>query len=673
MLQTRLNLRFPKRLFRDAFCARTVFLSRFVSLGTLLFGAFLFSAQVSAFDALTPLETAVLAVKSDADSMRVAEFYMKARGIPSQNLILLEKNYPEDLPRDVWENEVRPQIAQRLAERPSIRCLVCAWGLPLRIDAPNDEVRRNERLAFFTAQEAAFVEKIRTIILSLLETVPDDASRAQAQNLPNIEGMEPAQIAQLLAELLKNAKERVSRLSEEEQKEANKNLDKILLPTLGLQGVQNAMVLSLQTKNVQLKPEAILKILKTVRAFEALIVEISFEKDSPERDKKLIQAVMILNGNLPALQLARGMKAQLERNEGRSSFDSELSLIYEPERYTLIGWIPNMYAYSNNLPPRINIQIKPNAPVPAPAGLLEHPDAPASDDVTDALPTPNDDGTTLAPPPLEVSDAPKLDTEDASAEEPKEEISMSVERQTVPDASVAASEDGFRVPAPKRRVLLVARLEGPSVETVLKRIEESVEVEKKGLEGAVYLDARTSRPMQAAVGSYAKMEQSLNDLAIRLERCTDLDVHLDTAEPLFTKDAASAPCALYCGWYSVRNFQDIFTFQPGAVAYHVASFEAESLRTGPGWCPNLIEHGAAATCGPTFEPYLAAFPEPDEFYSLVLTGKFTMIECFYMAKPFNSWAMTYVGDPLYCPYRVNPKLRIEDLPNKLQRFLGRQP
>lgn len=181
-------------------------------------------------------------------------------------------------------------------------------------------------------------------------------------------------------------------------------------------------------------------------------------------------------------------------------------------------------------------------------------------------------------------------------------------------------ETEFQVPPPLRKVLLVARLEGPSVETVLKLIDDSIAAEKKGLEGTVYLDARKTRPARAGAGQMDKMEQSLNDLAIRLQRNTDLVVKLDTEEALFTRETCDSPCALYCGWYSVRNFQDIFTFSPGAVAYHVASFEAESLKTGPFWCPNLLEHGAAATLGPTFEPYLAAFPEPDEFYSLVLTG-----------------------------------------------------
>lgn len=688
-----------------------------------LFQFFVLNSKVAAFDALQPSEVAVLAVKPDADSMRTAQFYMRARGIPEKNLLLLEKSYPADLPRDVWEKEVRPLISDWLAGRPDIRCLVCAWGLPLRIGVPSDDAsRRNERLQYFTEQETVFCEKITEMMRSMLLTAPTEETRKQAESLPDLHGMDAAQFGPMLTEMLKNAKERVAALPENERKTAGAGLDKILLPALGLNGVQNVLILNMQQKQAQLKPESVLKIVQTVRALEDALAAVHFEADTKERDVKLMQTVQLLNGTLPALQLARGLKTQLERYEGRSSFDSELSLIYEKESYALTGWTPNMYAYSNGLPPRIKVQIKPKNTIPVPPGLLEHPDAPASSGTTEALPAPGDD-TALAPPPFDFREkvmgvknsetgdssektdlGPQLDTDlesdaekeksaasDGSAggtgvgeknavplsegdEEEEEEISMTVETSVAPALSEdTIPGDGFSVPVPKRRVLLVARLEGPSVETVLKRIEESLEVEKKGLKGTVYLDARTPRPVNAAVGSYAKMEQSLNDLGIRLERYTDLDVHLDTADAMFTKDAASAPCALYCGWYSVRNFQDIFTFCPGAVAYHVASFEAESLHSGPFWCPNLLEHGAAATLGPTFEPYLAAFPEPDEFYSLVLTGKFTMIECYYYAKPFNSWAMTYVGDPLYTPFRANPKLKMEELPNNLQRFFGIQP
>ncbi|MBQ6107572.1 MAG: hypothetical protein IJK97_05120, partial [Thermoguttaceae bacterium] len=80
--------------------------------------------------------------------------------------------------------------------------------------------------------------------------------------------------------------------------------------------------------------------------------------------------------------------------------------------------------------------------------------------------------------------------------------------------------------------------------------------------------------------------------------------------------------------------------------------------------------GVAATLGPTFEPYLTSFPATEEFGSLVLTGQFSMIECYYYTLPFVSWAQVYVGDPLYTPFRKNPKLKMDEIPDSLQKFFG---
>ena len=118
-------------------------------------------------------------------------------------------------------------------------------------------------------------------------------------------------------------------------------------------------------------------------------------------------------------------------------------------------------------------------------------------------------------------------------------------------------------------------------------------------------------------GGYGEYDQSLRDLAERLRKHTKLDVVLDDKSPLFA--AGKCPdAALYCGWYSLANYVDAFAWRPGAVGYHIASSEAVDLRQ-PGsllWCPAMLERGVVATLGPTFEPYLSAFPLPDDFFPL---------------------------------------------------------
>ena len=218
-------------------------------------------------------------------------------------------------------------------------------------------------------------------------------------------------------------------------------------------------------------------------------------------------------------------------------------------------------------------------------------------------------------------------------------------------------------------VLMVSRLAAPAPELVRKMIDASIATEKMGLKGKVYLDAR-GMPFDAkrdSMGAYAFHDQSLRDLAERLKRDTKLEVVLDNQGGLF-QPGQCPEAALYCGWYSLGKYVDAFTWVPGAVGYHIASSEAVDLFT-PGsslWCPAMLERGVAATVGPAFEPYLVAFPLPDDFFPLLLTGRYSLVETYYRTAPFLSWAMILVGDPLYNPFKNHPALDESALPERMR-------
>jgi uncharacterized protein (TIGR03790 family) len=216
---------------------------------------------------------------------------------------------------------------------------------------------------------------------------------------------------------------------------------------------------------------------------------------------------------------------------------------------------------------------------------------------------------------------------------------------------------------------MVSRITAPTLEAARKLIEASIAVERKGLRGKVYLDARGVRwdPKREPRGSYGHYDQSLRDLAERLKAHTRLEVVLDDKPELFAPRTCP-DAALYCGWYSLGKYVDAFTWVPGAVGYHIASGEAVDLRTAgsTSWCPAMLQRGVAATMGPTFEPYLTAFPLPDDFFPLLLTGRYTLVEAYYRTLPLNSWAMLLVGDPLYNPFKAAPALDESALPPRLR-------
>jgi uncharacterized protein (TIGR03790 family) len=210
------------------------------------------------------------------------------------------------------------------------------------------------------------------------------------------------------------------------------------------------------------------------------------------------------------------------------------------------------------------------------------------------------------------------------------------------------------------RQLMVSRLDAPNPEIVMNLIDTGllIEHEGKGLDGVAYFDAR-GLPAQDA---YGKFDQDLRDTAKYLKTYTDLQVELeDTPELLKLKDAPNA--VLYCGWYSVRNFQETAAFKAGSVGYHVASFEMMSLHNQmeKGWVPNLLKRHVAATLGSVEEPYLSAFPKPSLFFPLLVSGEFTNAEIYQMTIPLLSWRMAFVGDPLYRPFKGAGKIKVETL------------
>ena len=64
---------------------------------------------------------------------------------------------------------------------------------------------------------------------------------------------------------------------------------------------------------------------------------------------------------------------------------------------------------------------------------------------------------------------------------------------------------------------------------------------------------------------------------------------------------------------------------------------------------------------PVAEPYLQSFPLPADFFGLLLTGRFTLAECYAYTANFNSWMMMLLGDPLYRPFAGRAHLAIEDI------------
>jgi uncharacterized protein (TIGR03790 family) len=205
------------------------------------------------------------------------------------------------------------------------------------------------------------------------------------------------------------------------------------------------------------------------------------------------------------------------------------------------------------------------------------------------------------------------------------------------------------------KILLVSRLDGPSDKIVKRIIDDGIETEQTGLAGSAYFDARWKRPVKdrdpKAKIDYAFYDRSIYAAAELVDKSKTMTVVVNDKPELF-KPGECPQAALYCGWYSLAKYVDAFTWQKGAVGYHIASAECSTLKRKDSqvWCKKMLEAGVAATLGPTSEPYLQAFPVPEIFFGLLLDGQLSLAECYALSKPFWSWQMVLIGDPLYRPF-----------------------
>jgi len=197
-------------------------------------------------------------------------------------------------------------------------------------------------------------------------------------------------------------------------------------------------------------------------------------------------------------------------------------------------------------------------------------------------------------------------------------------------------------------LMLVCRLDAPDASTVRRMIVDAMATEKSGLWGRAYVDAAHNQSPGFVVG-----DEWLSQVSIQLRKA-GIPVIFDDSPAIFPDGYPMTDCALYYGWYagSVAGpfIQSDFRFVPGAIAVHIHSFSASTLRDpGGGWVGPLLTKGAAASLGNVYEPYLQFTSHLDMFNDRLLHG-FTFAESAYMSTRAVSWMSVMVGDPLYRPF-----------------------
>jgi uncharacterized protein (TIGR03790 family) len=207
---------------------------------------------------------------------------------------------------------------------------------------------------------------------------------------------------------------------------------------------------------------------------------------------------------------------------------------------------------------------------------------------------------------------------------------------------------------PANGLLMVARLDGPTPEIARGLIDKALEAEKTGLWGRAYFDARGLTNSNHQLGDNWILS------AAELSRRRGYEVVIDNQPGTFPAGFPISHLALYAGWYDTHVSGPFargeVEFMPGAFAYHIHSFSAATIRAPDRhWVGPLLHHGATATMGYVFEPYLEGTSDLGVFFSRFIFAGFSFGEAAYASLNSLSWQTTVVGDPLYRPFARHPQ------------------
>jgi len=213
---------------------------------------------------------------------------------------------------------------------------------------------------------------------------------------------------------------------------------------------------------------------------------------------------------------------------------------------------------------------------------------------------------------------------------------------------------------PTNGVLMVSRLDGPTVEAAKQLVDKAREAETNGFWGRAYFDLRN--PGDPGMQQGEDWIRAASDVT----RVLGFETVVDERSATFGRGFPMSQIAVYAGWYTEHVDGPFLAseveFMPGALAYHLHSFSAASLRTADRhWVGPLIAKGATISLGCVHEPYLGGTPDIGLLVTRLYYMGFSFGESAYAGQPVISWMTTVVGDPLFKPTRRSPQELHEEL------------
>lgn len=221
------------------------------------------------------------------------------------------------------------------------------------------------------------------------------------------------------------------------------------------------------------------------------------------------------------------------------------------------------------------------------------------------------------------------------------------------------------------KIYSVWRLDGANAGLAKGLVDKALAAEASGLSGQACFDRRQGEISQVFDSGYGAGEWDLH-AAAEFARQAGFAVIEDQREAeLGTPPTERCPnAALYSGWYALNHYNDAFTWNTGAVGFHLDSLGAADPRGGTNWSANAILKGITVTSGATDEPYLEGMAHPDGVFRNLFEGA-NVGDAFLRNTRWLKWKILNLGDPLYHPFSRG--LQPFNLPNHAQPSLLLSP
>ncbi|HEX8922798.1 MAG TPA: TIGR03790 family protein, partial [Pyrinomonadaceae bacterium] len=208
----------------------------------------------------------------------------------------------------------------------------------------------------------------------------------------------------------------------------------------------------------------------------------------------------------------------------------------------------------------------------------------------------------------------------------------------------------YRQQPASQHLYSVWRLDAASVELAKGLVDKALLAEANGLTGRGCFDIR------GEADGFNDYVYGSGDWDIHrsadFSRLAGFPVTEDFHSEEFGTQPAPLRCddaALYAGWYSLNNYNDAFTWKPGAIGLHTDSLSAYDVRGGTNWSANALIKGITVTSGAIDEPYLGGVAHPDGVFRNLFEGA-NVGDALLRNTEYLKWMIVNVGDPLYRPF-----------------------